>query len=63
MKSPSREGSVKISLLASHFRHVLALLLLDISADRLWDLLADRVSHLNDSKCESLTLSDMNIVY
>merc|ERR1712200_246151 len=32
-------------LLASHHRHILALLLLHISADRTWDLLADRVSH------------------
>merc|ERR1719470_294853 len=32
-------------LLASHHRHILALLLLHISADRTWDLLTDRVSH------------------
>ena len=52
---PSREGSVKVSLLASHFRHILALLHLDIFTDRPWHLLADRVRHLNDSKCENST--------
>ena len=35
------------SPLASHHWHILALLLLHVSADRTWDLLADRVGHLN----------------
>ena len=43
---------VKVAPLASHHRHVLTLLLLHISADRTWDLLADSVSHLNDSERE-----------
>ena len=43
---------IKVAPLASHHRHVLALLLLHISADRTWHLLADSVSHLNNSECE-----------
>ena len=50
-----KKGQCKNLLLASHFRHILALLHLDIFTDRPWDLLADRVRHLNDSKCENLT--------
>ena len=50
----SREGIIKnYSPLASHDGHILALLLLHVSADRTWDLLADGVSHLNSSECEN----------
>ena len=41
----------KVPPLAGHHGQILTLLLLHISADRTWDLLADRVSHLNDSEC------------
>ena len=48
------KGIIKnYSPLASHDGHILALLLLHISADRTWDLLADRVSHLSDSECKN----------
>ena len=53
----SREGIIKnYSPLASHDGHILALLLLHVSADRTWDLLADRVGHLNNSYCENKVL-------
>ena len=58
---PSREGSVKVSLLASHFRHILALLHLDIFTDRPWHLLADRVRHLNDSSVKILQIPNIQI--
>ena len=48
---------IKVPPLASHHGHILTLLLLNISADRTWDLLADRVSHLNGSECENRALN------
>ena len=47
---------LKVSSLASNHGHILALLPLHVSADRTWDLLADRVSHLNDPEGENQAL-------
>ena len=49
-------GNYKSYPLASDHGHILTLLLLNISADRTWDLLADRVSHLNDPEGENQAL-------